>query len=164
MNVAGILQGVNDSAVGSAIRESGLLFPTIESIHVLMATTVFGSIAIVDLRLIGYGSHRKGARQLILELLPFTWVAFALALISGSLLFSSNALGYAANGPFLAKMAVLVVAGINMAIFHAGAYRRIDQWNDTLPPPPTVRVAGAVSLTLWIVVVFLGRWIGFTVQ
>jgi hypothetical protein len=163
MTVAGILQGVYDSGLGSTIRESGLLFPTIESIHVLMVTTVVGTIAIVDLRLLGYASHRKGARQLIVDLLPFTWVAFALAVVTGALLFTSNAIGYAANVPFLAKMVVLVVAGINMAVFHLSAYRRIDQWNDALQPPSGARIAGASSMVLWIVIVFLGRWIGFTV-
>ena len=163
MSWEGFLQGLNDSAIGTGIRESGLLFPSIETVHVLMATTVVGTIAIVDLRLIGYGSHRKGARQLILDLLPFTWVAFALAAVTGSLLFTSNATGYAANVPFIAKMCVLLLAGINMAVFHVTAYRRIAEWNDTLPPPAAVRIAGASSLALWIVVVFLGRWIGFTI-
>jgi hypothetical protein len=160
----GFLEWLYDSAVGSGIRESGLLFPWIESIHVLMATTVVGSIAIVDLRLIGYASHRKGARQLILELLPFTWVAFALAAVTGSLMFTSNAMAYAANGPFVCKMIVLVLAGVNMAIFHLTAYRRIVQWNEALPTPRAVRIAGATSLMLWIVIVVLGRWIGFTIQ
>jgi len=163
MSWESFLQGLYDSAIGSGIRESGLLFPSIETVHVLMATTVVGTIAIVDLRLIGYGSHRKGARQLILDLLPFTWVAFALAAVSGALLFSSNATGYAANVPFLSKMVVLLLAGINMAIFHVTAYRRIAEWDDALPPPAKVRISGATSLALWIVVVFLGRWIGFTV-
>ena len=75
MSWHGLLQALDDSAIGSSIRESSLLFPSIETIHVLMATTVVGTIAIVDLRLIGYGAHRRGARRLITELLPFTWVA-----------------------------------------------------------------------------------------
>jgi hypothetical protein len=163
MTWASILQSVYDSGVGTSIRESGVLFPWIESIHVLMATTVVGTIAIVDLRLIGLPSHRKGARQLIRDMLPFTWVAFALAAITGSLLFTSNASSYAANGPFVAKMVTLVLAGINMAIFHLTAYQRINQWDDTLPTPRGARLAGASSLALWIAIVFLGRWIGFTI-
>jgi len=164
MTWAAFLQSLYDSAVGSGIRESSVLFPSIESVHVLMATTVVGSIAIVDLRLIGYASHRRGARQLILDLLPYTWAAFALAVVTGSLLFTSNATNYAANTPFLCKMCLLVLAGINMAIFHLTAYRRISEWDDALPPPRAARIAGVTSLTLWIVIVFLGRWIGFTVQ
>ena len=156
-------QGLFDSPVGTSIRQSGVLFPWIESFHVLMATTVVGTIVIVDLRLIGYASHRRGAQQLILDLLPFTWVAFALAVVTGTLLFTSNAPNYVANVPFESKMLVLLLAGINMAIFHLTAYRRIVQWNEALPPPAAVRVAGGTSLALWIAVVFLGRWIGFTV-
>ena len=164
MTWASILQSLYDSPVGSGIRESGVLFPWIESLHVLMATTVVGTIAIVDLRLIGYASHRKGARQLILDMLPFTWGAFVLAVVTGSLLFTSNAVSYAANAQFLSKMVALLLAGINMAVFHLTAYRRIGQWNDALPPPRGVRIAGATSLLLWIVIVFLGRWIGFTIE
>jgi hypothetical protein len=164
MTLNSFLQGLYDSSVGAGIRESGVLFPWIESIHVLMATTVVGSIAIVDLRLIGYASHRRGARRLILDLLPYTWAAFALALTTGSLLFTSNALGYAANTQFQFKMVFLVLAGINMAIFHLTAYRRIGQWDDALPTPLGARIAGATSLILWIVIVFFGRWIGFTMQ
>ena len=160
---AELFQELTDSAIGAGIRESNVLFPWIESLHVLAATTVVGTIAIVDLRLIGYASHRKGARQLILDLLPFTWAAFALAVVSGLLLFTSNASGYAANTQFLSKMAVLLLAGINMAYFHLTAYRRIDQWDDALPTPKAVRIAGATSLVLWITIVFLGRWIGFTI-
>lgn len=163
MTWTGLLQSLSNSAIGSGIRESNVLFPWIESLHVLMATTVVGTIAIVDLRLIGYASHRKGARQLILDLLPFTWTAFALAVVTGSLLFTSNAEGYAANTQFLSKMGVLLLAGTNMAFFHLTTYRRIAQWGDDLPPPPVVRIAGATSLILWIVIVFLGRWIGFTI-
>jgi hypothetical protein len=164
MTLATLLQSIYDSPVGSSIRESGSLFPWIESTHVLMATTVVGTIAIVDLRLIGYAAHRRGARQLIIDLLPFTWVAFALAAITGSLLFTSNAVNYAANTQFLSKMVMLVLAGINMAIFHLTAYQRIGEWNDDLPPPRAARIAGATSLAFWLVIIFLGRWIGFTVQ
>lgn len=164
MTWADFLQSINDSPVGAGIRESTMLFPWIESIHVLMITTVVGTIAIVDLRLLGYASHRRGARQLIIDLLPFTWAAFACAVITGLLLFSSNTLNYWADGPFLAKMCALALAGLNMAFFHLTAYQKIGQWDDALPPPAAARIAGATSLGLWILIVFLGRWIGFTIQ
>jgi hypothetical protein len=162
MNLASLAQTINDTPVGTAIREAGTLFPWIESTHVLMAVIVVGSIAIVDLRLIGVAAHRRGARQLILDLLPFTWMAFVGAVITGSLLFTSNAIGYIDSKPFLFKMVVLVLAGINMAVFHLTAYRRIGDWDETMPTPPAARISGILSLTLWIVVVFLGRWIGFS--
>ena len=142
MTWADLLQKLNDSPVGTAIRESGTLFPWIESVHVLMITAVVGTIAVVDLRLIGVAAHRRGARQLTVDMLPFTWVAFVLAAITGFLLFSSNAPAYWANWPFRLKMCALALAGLNMAVFHLTAYRKIGHWDDALPPPLAVRIAG----------------------
>ena len=156
------LQSLYDSAVGSAIRESGILFPTIESIHVLMIATVVGTIAIVDLRLMGFSAHRRGARQLTIDMLPFTWVAFTLAVITGSLLFLSNATGYYESMPFRFKLLAILIAGANMGIFHLTAYRKIGDWNDQKRPPIAARIAGFTSLTLWMLIIFLGRWIGYS--
>ena len=157
----GLMQMLHESSIGTAIRESSSLFPIIESLHVLMIATVVGTIAIVDLRLIGFSSHRRGARQLIVELLPFTWVAFLLAVITGSLLFLSNATGYYESMPLRLKLLAILIAGINMAIFHLSAYQKIGEWDDQLPPPFAAKFAG-YSLALWVLIVFLGRWIGYS--
>ena len=162
MNLSDFFQRLSDSAIGTAIHESPTLFPWIESTHVLMIVTVVGTIAIVDLRLIGYPAHRKGARQLILDMLPFTWAAFACAVITGGLLFTSQAGMYWESTPFKCKMVALALAGINMAIFHLTAYRKIGDWDDRLPTPLGARIAGATSLCLWITVIFFGRLIGFS--
>lgn len=162
MSLDSVLQSVSDSPIGMTIAQNASLFPTLESIHVLAMATVVGTIAIVDLRLLGHPAHRRGARQLIRDLLPYTWIAFGIAVIAGSLLFSSNAVRYAHNSQFQSKLALIGAAGINMAVFHLTAFRRIVDWDELLPPPLAARIAGAISLTLWIGVIFLGRWVGFT--
>lgn len=161
MDLQTILQAVYNSSLATSIREVGVLFPTIETLHVIAITLVLGTIAVVDLRLMGYASHRHSAQRLIAELLPFTWAAFALAVVTGLLLFAAKSIDYAQNSMFLTKMVVLVLAGANMAVFHFGIHRRIGDWHETLPPPAGARVAGFTSLSLWVAVVFLGRWIGF---
>lgn len=144
-----------------AISEGAFWFPTLESIHVVAITLVLGSIAIVDLRLLGFQSHRKSAQALIAELLPYTWGAFVVAVISGALMFCSNATLYADNILFLFKLGFLALAGINMAFFHRGAFTRINTWDTAAPPPTSVRLSGAISLSLWISITFLGRFMGF---
>lgn len=158
----GWLQMLYDSGIATAIRENETLFPWIESLHVLMIAVVVGTIVMVDLRLMGYSAHRRGARQLIIEMLPFTWVAFLIAATTGFLLFLSNATGYAESLPFRVKLVAIAFAGINMAIFHMTAYRRIDEWDDALPTPSNAKIAGITSLSLWVLIVFLGRWIGYS--
>jgi uncharacterized membrane protein len=161
MDLQALLQPLEASAVAAQIRESAAVFPALESVHVIGIALVFGTIAVVDLRLLGIASHRRSALRLIEELLPYTWVAFAACLITGLLMFVSNATTYAQNSVFWWKMGVLLLAGLNMGIFHLGAYRRINEWDTTLPPPGPARLAGFSSLTLWVSVICLGRWIGF---
>lgn len=156
-----MLQEIYDSSLATSVREVGVLFPALESLHVIAITLVVGTIAVVDLRLLGVASHRRSANRLIHELLPFTWGAFVIAVITGSLMFASKSIDYVANTAFLWKMGVLALAGLNMAAFHLGEHRRIAQW-DLLPSPPAAaRAAGLLSLILWTTAVVLGRWIGF---
>lgn len=156
-----MLQEIYDSSLATSIREVDVLFPALESLHVIAVTLVVGTIAVVDLRLLGIASHRRSASRLIHELLPFTWGAFAVALVTGSLMFTSKSIDYAANTAFLWKLVMLFLAGLNMTIFHLGAHRRIASWDSAPSPPSAARMAGLVSLILWTATIVLGRWIGF---
>jgi hypothetical protein len=153
-----------DSGLADNIRENDLLFPLIESIHVLSICLVVGSIFVVDLRLLGLASIRRPVGRVIHGVLPLTWSAFAMAVASGSLLFISNATKYLANGYFVAKLFLILAAGLNMAIFHAISARDLPRWENDTPPPLRARLAGGLSILLWVAVVACGRWIGFTMQ
>jgi hypothetical protein len=143
------------------IRESDWLFPTIETVHVFALVLVVGSIMTVDLRLLGLTNRDRPFSQLAGEMLPWTWVAFAVAASAGLLMFSSKALIYYGNIPFRLKMCCLLLAGINMALFHWIGMRHLETW-DRKQPPRLARFAGGTSLLLWTVIVAAGRWIGFT--
>ncbi len=164
MDLQALFQWLYDSPVATAIRESGTLFPWVESIHVLSITLVVGSISIVDLRLLGVASKGRAVSRLTGEVLPFTWTAFVFAAVTGGLLFASNAVKYSHNVFFLAKMSLLVVAFLNMMVFHVITSRGIEHWDESPRPPMTARLAGGVSLLLWIAVIACGRWIGFTMS
>lgn len=160
-----LLRALEATAVATAIRENDLLFPWVEAFHVLAITLVVGSITIVDLRLLGLASLDRALNRLTSDILPCTWAAFGVAVISGSLLFSSNATGYAHNTQFQVKFVFLALAGINMAIFHLFVSRDIESWGNALQATPLrARVAGAASLLFWIMVVAAGRWVGFTLM
>ena len=139
-------------------------FPIIETFHVISLALVFGSIAMVDLRLLGLASRASAVSKLSAEVLPYTWVAFALAVITGTTLFVSNPRVYFHNLQFELKFLCMFLAGINMLVFHFGAYRNVLQWDHRLPPPLAARVAGGLSILLWVGVIFFGRWIGFIIN
>jgi Family of unknown function (DUF6644) len=153
-----------NSALADNIRENDLLFPLIESVHVLSICLVVGSILVVDLRLLGLASTRRPVSRVSSGILPLTWGAFAVAVASGSLLFISNATKYLENGYFVAKIFLILAAGLNMAIFHGISAKDLPRWEHQTTPPLSARLAGGLSILLWVSVVACGRWIGFTMQ
>jgi len=159
-----IAQWLQDTPLAQWISTSSYGFPWIETIHVICLVTVVGTICILDLRLLYVASRSRAVTELTLDVLPFTWGAFVLAVITGSLMFSSKATEYIVNPPFLLKMLCIALAGINMGVFHFITYRSVHQWNHGVSPPRGAKIASTLSLTFWILVIIFGRWIGFTVR
>jgi hypothetical protein len=155
---------LENSGLADNVRENDLLFPVVESIHVLAICLVVGSILVVDLRLLGLASTRWPVSRLTRAILPLTWIAFVVAVASGGLMFISNATKYLGNGFFVAKMILIGIAGLNMVVFHFVGARDLSKWDDQSRPPFSARLAGGLSLLLWVAVVACGRWIGFTMQ
>lgn len=158
-----IWQQIEGSSVGSAIASSEWMFPTFETIHVIAIVTVIGCVAALDLRLLGITSRGKSVQAMERDTLPLTWAAFALALVSGGLLFVSKASSYMANPYFLWKTGLMVLAGVNMALFHHYFSKGIDKWGRPGGSIPLgARLSATLSLALWMVIPFCGRVIGFT--
>jgi hypothetical protein len=161
MSIEQALTRLQDLRFPTQIRESDWLFPTIETVHVFALVLVVGTIMTVDLRLLGFANKERPFSQVASEMLPWTWVAFSIAALAGMLMFSSKALTYYGNIPFRLKMVCLLLAGINMVIFHWLGTRHLEAW-DRGRPPRAAKFAGGTSLLLWTTIVAAGRWIGFT--
>jgi hypothetical protein len=159
-----ILILLHGNPIAQTIRENELLFPWIEALHVLAITLVFGSIALVDLRLVGVRALSRPISKISEELLPVTWMAFLVAAITGTILFTSNALSYSQNFYFISKIILLALAGINMLCFQFIIGRNLEGWSHLRQLPNSARIAGAISLLLWISIIICGRWIGFTLE
>jgi len=129
-------------------------FPLTEIIHIAGFALSIGTIAIVDLRLLGMGMRRQSAAQLLKDTAPWTLVGLAIMLTTGPLIFSSDPLMYLANGGFRFKMGALLLA----ILFNYTIHRKVAQSN---PSPGVGAVVGGLSLALWVSVVFGGLFIAF---
>jgi hypothetical protein len=162
MNLQPVWEALEASPVGDFVASSSWAFPTIECIHVIAIVTVVGTVMIMDLRLLGLASKSCAVTEISSDTLPWTWGAFVLAAISGSLLFVSKAHIYMIDPWFLWKMGLIVVAGVNMGIFHFFTWKSVHAWNSDCAVPLAGKIAGGLSLFFWVLVVFCARLIGFT--
>ena len=164
MALQALWQGMANWPLSQYIAGSSWAYPTFETIHVIAIVMVIGSIAIMVLRLLGLASINSRVTLISDDTLPWTWGAFGIAVLSGVLLFISKAVDYAANPFFFWKLVVIALAGVNMAVFHVITWRSVDEWNSGAAIPKAAKLAGGLSLGLWVVVVFLARAIGFTLD
>jgi hypothetical protein len=162
MTLLPLVEAIHASAIAEWMRSSLKAMPVVEAIHVMALAIVFGSILIVDLRLLGFPHTKRAFTRVSNELLRFTWGAFAVAVMTGSLMFAPNAITYYNNTAFRLKLLALLAAGINTAIFQFGTLRGVSSWDRDRDPPAAAKLAGLLSLLLWVAVIALGRWIGFT--
>ena len=161
MSTRSILESIQGSALADWMRYSGAA-PVIESTHVVAAVLLFGTVLVVDLRLLGLADSRLPFTRISHETLSLTWIAFVISVITGALMFTASAQTYFDNTAFQLKVLALCGAGLNMALFQLVTARRIAAWNQGAPTSRAARVAGLLSVLLWASVVLLGRWIGFT--
>jgi hypothetical protein len=152
---------LEQSPIGAAVRQSLWLFPAIETVHLLGMTILVGTAAAFDLRLLGWGLQRTRVADLVRRLLPWTWVGFGLQVVTGGLLFSSEASKMYVNPAFRLKMLLIILAGAQALIFQLVAGRKVDAWDERAAVPIAARIGGLISILLWIGVVAAGRWIGF---
>ena len=158
MSLLGIAQWLQDTPWSTTIRESTLLYPAIEASHLLVLAFSVGTIIWVDMRLLGWAMRREPLTDVLEQLQPYTLTAFALAFATGLTLLSAEPVKCYNSPVFLYKMLALGLAGVNALTFHSTIYRSVAKWDHAITTPPRAKLAGAMSLCLWAVVIALGRW------
>jgi hypothetical protein len=161
MSLLQICQWINDTGIATSIRESDLVFPIVETVHVLAITLLAGTVAIVDLRLLGLVLKQQRVSQVAGQLLPLTWAGFIAMFVSGGLLFLAEAAKSYANPAFRVKMLLLLIAGLNPLVFHSTIYRSVAVWDDARITPRRARLAAVLSLTVWSGIIISGRAIAY---
>ena len=154
-------QRMGDSSWSTGLHESRYAYDLIESVHVWALCLFFGLAVMFDFRLLGWTMRSVPVSEVARRLLPWTVVGFVIMVLSGTLLFSAIPLRSYQNIFFRAKMIMLLLAGLNVWIFHSGVYQRVTKWDLDKITPRAARVAGALSLVLWVCIVLSGRMIAY---
>jgi hypothetical protein len=145
----------------TALRESILIYPLLESTHVLTLCLFLGTAVMLDLRLLGLTLVRVPMSEMERRLGPWVVAGFVVMVITGTLLFYALPVRAYQSIFFRFKVVALALAGLNAFVFHATIERRIAEWDRDPVPPRAARRAGARSLVLWAIIVVSGRMIAY---
>lgn len=148
------------TALGEAMRGGVLLYPLVETGHILGFATLVGSILLLDLRLMGWGRGIRPAALLKIAV-PLAAGGLLLAATTGAMLFVTEATGYARNPAFYAKQTLILLGLVNVAVFHRKLLPQADGWPEGAPPPGAARASAALSAATWIGVLVCGRFIAY---
>jgi hypothetical protein len=152
------LAGTIESNVLAAwLRSSTWGYPAVETLHISL---LFGAAVAFDLRLLGVAPSLpvEGVARFLLPLARF---GFGVTVVSGLLLFMTQARTFAVMPLFFIKMTAVAIAVANTMIFHRGIFTSIARWNPASPTPGRARVAAVVSLLCWTLALVCGRFLAY---
>jgi hypothetical protein len=151
---------VESSGLGRFMRESLWAYPAAETLHIIGIAALYGSLLVVELRLLGLG-RKVPVASLARLALPWSIAGFALAAAMGVCMFSAHAAEFLDQRVFMLKMGLILAAGVNAAVFHTGPFTAVARWNIDAEPPASARIAAAVSIVLWTSVIVCGRLLAY---
>ena len=157
-----LLMLLQSSALGDLVRNAQYLYPLLEAIHILGIALLVGPVFAFDLRLLGVANRIVSVPTAARHLLPVSHVGLAIAFATGIALLSAQATVVANTGAAPWKFGLLILAGLNVPIFHYGVYRHVDEWAEATVTPIAARAAAVVSMAAWIGVILAGRLLAYT--
>ena len=160
MSLLPFFQWLAKTPGSQALLGSETVWPLVESFHVWTLPVFAGLTAILDLRLLGVVMRRVPVSEVTRRLLPWMTAGFVVMVLTGMLLLYAKPVRTYQSIWFRGKVVLLILAGLNVWIFNSGVYKKIADWDLTVPPRPAMR-AGAVSLVLWAAIIMAGRMIAY---
>lgn len=161
MSLLGFCEWLASTEWSIALHESLYVYPLVETTHVLSLLLFVGTASVVDLRLLGVLFRDVPVSEVTARILPWTVAGFVVAATTGALLFYAIPVRTYQSVFFRVKVVMLLVAAINIALFHGHAARAAPAWDRLARPPRRVRLAGAISLFAWATVIVMGRMIAY---
>jgi hypothetical protein len=159
--VSHVIQTLYDAPISTALRESEYAFPIIQTFHVLGLAAMAGTIALVDLNVIGVVLRRQPPARTVADILPVTWIGFLVTILSGAALFAAQSEKIVGNLFLQLKFVLLLVAGLNVVVFHVSTRRSISGWGEGVAPSLSAKLSAGLSLAVWTLIIAAGRFIAY---
>jgi hypothetical protein len=163
MPIASWCQWLQNTSLSTAIRQSDLLFPLIEGSHILALSLSVGLIMILDLRFLGLAFPAEPVSRIMKQVIPWSLLGFSVMLITGLLLFMTQAEKAYGNTFFRIKLLLLLLAGLNALYYQLRFYPKMREWDTAVRTPVGVQVCAGLSLVFWVGVIACGRTMAYEI-
>ncbi|PWT85787.1 MAG: hypothetical protein C5B57_02330 [Blastocatellia bacterium] len=146
--------------MSALVNEYSWIWPACETLHFVGLALLIGNIGLVDLRLLGV--EKRLALAPLSRFIRFAVLGFSINLLTGIVFFVGNPLQYINNIAFGFKIAFIALACVNVAIFYVtGVNRKVALMGPGDDAPPLAKFIAAMSLFLWIAVMYMGRMLPY---
>lgn len=152
---------LEQSPVGQFVRVTPYFYPVLMSLHVLGIALMVGPAFLVDLRLLGLGRNLVPVTTVTRLLLPVSHVGFFVVAVTGAAMFTGIVYVVSRGDAAPWKFGLILLAAVNIAIFHKGIYRSVNSWDIDAGTPLAAKVAALVSMACWTGVIFGGRFLSY---
>jgi uncharacterized membrane protein SirB2 len=143
------------------IQNVSWIIPTVQTIHILSIAIVMSSVLLIDLRVLGVISRAQGIDAVARRFLPWIWFTLIVLALSGGTLIVGEPGRSLQNPAFIAKMSMLVAVIVLTLSFQRGLRRDAHFWDVSRGRRLGGKLLAGVSLSLWVGIVFAGRWIAY---
>ena len=151
---------LESAAPAVAMRQWLWLYPAVEIAHIVGFVILVGSAVMFDLRLLGL-SRALPVSAMAAHLLRWARLALVLVVPSGTLMFVAHATEFSANPAFRLKLVLIALAFLNAGLFHRWPFRGVGDWDTEVAAPRPAKLAGALSIVLWLGVIACGRLLAY---
>jgi len=161
MSIVELCHAIQNTAWATAFRQADLFFPLVEGTHILALSLSVGLILMLDVRILRLGFQSEPVSRVMRQVMRWALPGFAIVLVTGVLLFLAQAGSVYTNSYFRVKMLVLLLLGINAALFQFKYYPSLSLWDKSEAVPAGAQAIAAVSLVFWMIVIACGRLMAY---
>ena len=156
MSILEICHYIQNTEWATNFRQADLFFPLVEGTHIIAISLSVGLILMLDLRLLRLAFQSEPVSRIMKQVMPWALPGFAIMFATGLLLFFAQAESVYGNTYFRVKVVMLLLLGLNAALYQIKFYPHMDEWERT-SIPAGARVVAVISIVLWMGVIVAGR-------
>jgi hypothetical protein len=161
MSVVEIFHVIQHSSLATSLKQADFLFPAVEGTHIIALSLSVGLILMLDLRLLRVAFRTEPVSRVMHGVMPWALPGFGIMFVTGLVLFLAQAESAYTNNYFRAKILLLVLLGLNAALFQFKYYPHMADWDNSETIPLGAKIVALISLVFWLGVIVCGRLMAY---